>query len=76
MKTITKPGPLHSVGGKMVQHHPVVSTNEMYRDPGLTIRGAQSQTVGSMKTMRGRHGTPEEMRRAAPSTDRFTKRKG
>jgi hypothetical protein len=76
MKTILQGRRMKSAAGGKWQHEPIVSTNSPYRDPALGIRGAQSQTVGSMKAMRGRHGTPEAMRKAAQSTDRFTKRKG
>jgi hypothetical protein len=67
---------MKSAAGGGWKHEPILSTTTWYSDPRTTIRGAQSQTVGSMKAIGGRHGTPEEMRKAAQSTDRFTKRKG
>lgn len=38
---------------------------KQFTDPGLSIHGPQSQTVGAAKTMRGRLGTVPGMRAAA-----------
>lgn len=38
---------------------------QFYRDPATSIRGAQGQTIGSARVMKGKFGPPAKMKRAA-----------
>jgi hypothetical protein len=65
VKTILQGHRLKSAGGGKWHRTPILSTTEFYRDPGTNIRGAQGQTVGSAKAMRGGLASVGKMRKAA-----------
>ena len=52
---------------------PKPGSSTLYRDPGNSILDTQGQTIGSLKAMKGRSGTVEEMRAAAGDSSRFRK---